>query len=228
MSNEKHYHPQRIGSYTKIVVSILRNNPHLLEEENFEALRANIYANVPELKDKSCCLNCGASMFEYVYTFDVADALLLLAMGKELHKRLDAGMHFTEANMIHVQTIESSSYATKSRTTQCSKLGLIAKRRLPNGAHESGTWVITKRGFDALAGKEVPRRVKVWRKQIIDRYEGETTTLVKALRTYNQKYEQKLTSKKGVGKMRDLRDVEREFDPTLYVEMLEHDGGYMV
>lgn len=228
MSQNKSYHAQRIGSYTRIVVSILRSDPELLKEENFERLRSTIYANVPELADKSKCLNCDANMLEYIYTFDVLDASLLLAMGREFHNRLDEHENFTYANQIHVQTIDASSYATKSRTTQCSKLGLIAKKRTENGAQVSGTWVITRRGFEALAGKPVPRRVKVWRGAIIDRFEGETTTISEALRTYNEKYKQKLSSKAGVGAMKDLRDLEDEFDPSAYVDIIVRDGGVMI
>lgn len=225
---EHHYHSQKIGSYTRILTSILRADPELLKEENFERLKATVVANIPEVSDKSTCFNCGANMYEYVYTFDVADALLLLAMGDEFHRRMDRGMDFTEANQIHVQTIEQSSYATKSRTTQCSKLGLIAKRRLANGAQQSGTWVITRRGFKALAGETVQKKVKVWRGQIIDRFEGEVTTLSAALRTYNERYEQKMTSQKGVGKMNDYREIEREYEPSMYVDIITRDGGYMI
>lgn len=149
---------------------------------NEMALRTELHQQFPQLDDFKRCPNCDASMAEYVYTFDIHNALLLHKLGQIVLSSVRAGVPFTEANHVHVPSLDIH-HALQSRTTQASKLGLIAKY-CPNGVSQlSGHWLITERGFAALRGEAVPKFVKVWRKDIIERYE-ETTTISEAFQTY--------------------------------------------
>ena len=115
----------------------------------------------PGLNDPSHCANCDASMMEYTHEFDCVNAAMLVAMGKEVKRRIEKGLEFTVANQIHVQSLSGATYAMKSRTTQMSNLGLIAKLLNDEKRHIGGTWVITRRGWAALRGERVPKMVKV-------------------------------------------------------------------
>lgn len=124
----------------------------------------------PELLQKEKCANCGASMAMYEHQLDHVDALLLLAMGKIVGKRAKTFM-FTEANQVHIREL-TTSYSVKLRMSWCSKLGLIAKIRHKDGSHNRRAgWCITKRGFEFLAGKPVPKKVQTFRNQITERFE---------------------------------------------------------
>lgn len=131
----------------------------------------------PELTNKEACANCGASMAIYTFSLDTITALLLVGMGKIVADRINKHAPFTEANMVHLQTCLNKYYSVPSRSTQASKLGLIAKVLNEDGSHnnEAG-WLITKRGFAFLRGDSVPRTVTSFRNEIVDRGE-ETTTL---------------------------------------------------
>lgn len=143
-----------------------------------EALRKAL----PGLDRPDKCVNCGASMQAYIFRFDYADIQLILAMAQMVKQRM-ATMPFTEANKVHVQSATTMSYAEKSRTTQSEKLGLIAKVRDDNKKHVRGTWLITKRGWAALKGEPVPAQVKVFRDEIVERYEDMLTTIPEVLAT---------------------------------------------
>ena len=154
--------------------------------DNPDYLMANLSVNIPGFDDKSTCLNCGASMAEYIFELDVLDSLLLIAMAKEVREKMLKPQNtqfkddhsvttFTEANQVKVQSLGGISYAMKSRTTRCSKLGLIAKYRDKTGRQVPGTWVVTARGWSALRGESVPQAVKVFRGKILERTDDLTT-----------------------------------------------------
>jgi len=156
----------------------------LLREFGFgSATILRIFSDIFGAGDPKKCVNCGASLAEYAFTFDYFDAQLLMAMGREVLGTLRKGRPFAEANKVHVQTLPDLDYTSKSRTTQCAKLGLIAKYKDENSRQVGGTWLITKRGFAALRGEEVPGRVIVYRGAIQERPEA-TTTLKKATKEY--------------------------------------------
>lgn len=176
----KEYHSGKLGALVRLTASLVKEDPSLAD--NFELLKAMIFREMPQLGNKAVCPNCEASMQEYTYTFDALDAKLLLSMAAEVRDRIRAGYAFTEANMVRVQLL-NTSYSIKCRTTIASKLGLISqvinketKRRMP------GQWLVTTRGWEALRGEKVPKRVKVWRCHIEERF-GELTTLKEALST---------------------------------------------
>ena len=133
--------------------------------------------------DEEECPNCGASMAEYTVNLDRFDALLLIAIGKAVRRSIKKGVPFKEANKVHVQTLGDADYTTKSKTTQCSKLGLIAKVKGEGGKQVPGMWLITSRGFSALRGDPVPKKVVVFRGKIQERTE-ETTTIAEVVENY--------------------------------------------
>ena len=163
--------------------------------DNDEYLKSTLKANIEELNHPEVCGNCGASMLEYIFEFDCLDALLLLTMARSVRERTKAGLSFTDANKVHVTRLETT-LAIRCRTTQCSKLGLVAKFKGENGRHVPGTWVITKRGFDALKGRKVPKSVRVWRGKIEERHD-EMTTLAEAFAYHKEKVEQIIKNKKS-------------------------------
>lgn len=120
-------------------------------------------------KEKHLCPTCGSVTSAYVFRFDILDLRLLKAMGAEVNRRKWAeNMPFTEANKVHVPSMADLSLAIRCRTTQCSKLGLVAKAK-KGEKHIPGTWIVTARGWKALRGEDVPATVEVFRKQITER-----------------------------------------------------------
>lgn len=190
--SKKQYNPGKLWPIIKITVGLIKENPALLD--NPEYLKATLKSNIEELNHSETCANCGASMLEYMFEFDVLDALLLLAMARKLNERLEDGVPFTDANKIRTPELDTT-LAIRCRTTQCSKLGLVAKALTPAGKHIPGTWVITKRGFDALKGRRVPKNVRVWRGKIEERYE-ETTTLSEVFKQHGDKVAEAIKRKK--------------------------------
>lgn len=158
----------RLGQFVKFIC-----DEYSLHEDD---VAAKLLAQFPELLNKEKCANCGASMAMYIYTLDILDALLLFGMGRIVSER-SKKMPFTEANQVHLQTQLNRYYSVPSRSTQCSKLGLIAKVKRKDGTHDQKAgWLITRRGFEFLAGKPVPKKVQSFRNEITERFE-ETTTL---------------------------------------------------
>lgn len=177
-------------------------------------VKAVLVTAFPQLKDKSACPNCGASMEEYLYHFDTFKVALLLAMAKEVRHRQTKGYAFTEANKVHIPSL-TSSHTVKCQTTQASKLGLVAQVRNESGKRLSGTWLITRRGWEALAGKPVPKSVRVWRGKIEERTD-ETITMAEAMRSHIDRVRE-LVAKRKKPKV-DLSQEFSEYDPSLWVE----------
>lgn len=127
-------------------------------------------------RHKEICSTCGSVISPYIYNFDYFDCQLLRMMAKEVMRRKHVeNLSFTQANKVHTTTL-NTTYTARSRTTKCSKLGLIAKYRTSEGTQEPGMWLITARGWAALRNEPVPARVEVFRKQITER-PGELTTI---------------------------------------------------
>lgn len=188
MSEE--YNQGKIKPLIKIIVSIARQFPNLLNDN--ERFVEEIENEIPELKDKAHCANCGASMYQYVYNLNVIDVALIIGMAKAVRKAKMGAVGFTEANRVHCPTLQVSD-AVRHKTTRCAKLGLIAKY-LKNGKQVKGMWVITRRGFAALKGDEIPNGIIVWRGQTIERPDI-TTTFNQVRSRYKTKVEKNKQSK---------------------------------
>lgn len=220
MAKREEFHASRFGAFTKLVQDLIKKNPRLIDD--YETLRASIIASLPpDMRDKSMCGNCGASMKEYIYIFDCWDALLLIKMAEEVKRRLHKGMTFTIANQVRIPELDAS-HAIKCRTTQTAKLGLIAQLRSKNsGGRVGGVWVVTRRGWDALEGKPVPAKVKVWRKKIEERFD-ETTTIAEALKSHVDYVTERL--RRGRKIKQDMRVDAQRFNPEDWFEMSVHTG----
>lgn len=188
MSEE--YNQGKIKPLIKIIADILYTDPDLYFDN--KKLIAKIESEIPELKDKAHCANCGASMYQYVYNLNVIDVALIIGMAKAVRKAKMGAVGFTEANRVHCPTLQVSD-AVRHKTTRCAKLGLIAKY-LKNGKQVKGMWVITRRGFAALKGEEIPNGIIVWRGQTIERPDI-TTTFNQVRSRYKTKVEKNKQSK---------------------------------
>lgn len=140
--------------------------------------------------EKKTCPTCGSITSPYIFTFDILDAKLLLGMARAVRANWAAQAKdapFKAANKVHVPSLNDLTLAIRCRTTQCSKLGLIAKHR-ENDKQVPGTWLITARGWIALRGGAVPRQVEVFRKNIVDR-PGAQTTMAAIAKEAEYRYE---------------------------------------
>lgn len=180
----KEFNPGKINPIIKVIARIVANDPALVFQNLDKELIAKVEEEIPELKDKSRCANCAAPMIQYSYNLNVLNTALVINMAKDVKRRIGIGMEFTEANMVHVPTLDTSD-AIRHKTTDCAKLGLLAKYKV-DGKHIHGMWVITTRGFEALRGKEVPTGIIVWRGRIIER-PGYVTTFDKIRSMYQKK-----------------------------------------
>lgn len=173
--NNKQFKKPHIGMFVSFLCEEYKLDP--------KEVGAKLLRQFPELKNKEKCANCDASMAMYIYKLDSLDALLLFGMGKIVHEKLKNGATFKEANSVHLQTKLNTYYSVPSRSTQCSKLGLITKVKREDGSHDQKAgWLITRRGFEFLAGKRVPKQVQVFRNEITERYD-ETITFQEAMQS---------------------------------------------
>lgn len=164
---------------------------------------------------KQVCPTCGHNTTPYIFTFDVADALLLYAIAKEVRARKEVIKDFTIANQVHVPNLKGISHATKCRTTHCSKLGLLAKL-MKNGKHVAGCWVVTSRGWQALRGEPVPAEVVVTSGEITQRG-AKTATIYEALQNGKANIEKAIArNKKPVHDYRADVDAYRPSDWVTY------------
>ena len=185
------------GKYNKGKLPNLWNYLVKLHKENPEAfnadggyLRAIVAKKWKALNDKTCCPNCSASMQQYDTSFDYFDAKLLQAMGDVVNTKLAKGMDFTHANMVHIQKECKADYTMKSRQSKCRTLGLIAKVMKEDGKvhdQEAG-WVITRRGWKLLSGGQIPKKVVVFRNEIIERFE-EMTTMTEVMKAKKDSFD---------------------------------------
>lgn len=215
------YHSGKLGAMVNLIVAIAKKNPQALDNPDF--LKAQLKLAMPSLARKDVCPNCEASMAEYVYRFDFLDALLLTKMAQEVKHRKVSGVPFTIANQVRIPNL-SASHVIKCRTTKASKLGLVAQLRNANDRRVAGVWVITRRGWEALAGKEVPLKVKVWRGRIEERF-GETTTISEAFNSHRE-HVKKLTAK-GRNAKQDYRTETESYNPSEWYEFGIHEGALL-
>lgn len=203
MASEIQYHGGKLGALVKMTVAAIKNDPALIDD--FNRLKATLFASMPELQNQERCANCEASMREYIYIFDTWDALLLLSMAQEVRKWQNAGRSFTEANQVRVPEL-NVPHSVKCRTTKASKLGLVAPVMYKGSKHRiPGVWLITARGWAALRGERVPKRVKVWRKTIEERFE-ETITIQEALDSH-RRFREGVLERGGKIKSHDLGEL---------------------
>lgn len=208
----------RVEKILTYIVSKLR-----LTDAAYDEFMLDINKSFPELDNRKVCPNCDASMAEYIYTVDSLDCLLILGMGNIIKTRLTLGMPFTEANQVHLQKELNHYYSVPSRSTQCAKLGLIAKMKTKGGKHDrSKGWCLTKRGFEFLAGKPVPKKVRIWRRKIEEHFD-ETITIEEAKLVHKDLIDRKVAA----GRI-PKGDYRKEFDmynANEWVEIIKYHEG---
>jgi len=205
MSKEIQYRKGKVD-LAAIVASFVKN-------ADINYIRACLSQNHPELFKKERCPNCDASMREDIYFFDILNALLILKMGQAARIKTEEETNFTIANQVHVPSLPTT-LAIKCRTTQCSKLGLVAKIKNNNGRHAKGMWCLTVRGWAALRGEPVPAQVKVWRGEIQERYE-DTITLAEAFKVHRENIEQAIARQRKP--KQDYRGEVQDYSPSDWV-----------
>ena len=94
----------RIKSLVETVVHAIKQYPEMLE--NTDKLHALLKEKLEGYGKVEACFNCRRSMKVTGYTADLHDALLILAMAREVNKNILRGMTFTEANMVHLPTLK--------------------------------------------------------------------------------------------------------------------------
>lgn len=166
--NNQQYKKGQIGKFVGAVCTQYKLDPNEVTEF--------LLFTFPELKNKKQCANCKANMAIYEHRIDSIDVLLLVGMGKIVGDRLKSGIPFTDANKVHIQSELNKYYSVASRSSWCAKLGLITKVLKKDGTQDQKAgWLITKRGFEFLAGKSVPAKVQTFRNRITERFEEMTT-----------------------------------------------------
>jgi len=208
--------PTRLGALMRFAHTLLQKNE--AARESFEVFRSYMYHEIPELeqakKDGTCAV-CDASIMATVYHVTYLDGVLLMKMFEELQKRMERYNDFTFANQIKIHDLDTT-YAVKSRTTIARYHGLVAKLKNASGRHVAGTWVITKRGFEALRGLPVQEHVVIYRGQIYERAENETTTLEKAFNHYGDEIRRKIS--KGKAPNEDYRTITDTYSSADFVQ----------
>lgn len=210
----RRYHAGRLRPLVKIIAAIVARRPEMAE--NTDYIISCLVSQAPSIGNQKTCFNCDGSMEEYIFEFDCLDALMLLEMAKVVKEKMKKWTaSFTDANKVHVPSMQKVSYAMKSRTTQMSKLGLIAKVLTPEGSQQQGMWLITKRGWSALRSEAVPKSVVSWNGKIEERTE-EMTTIANALSVHIDWAER---HKKEQGGPRDHSELAKKYNPEEWREM---------
>ena len=187
--NGKQFNEGKLPKVWDLLVRLHKTNPQVFE--NPVELKREVAKTWQSLNDPKLCPNCEESMQEYIHKLDFFNALLLKNMGDIVMKRMEKGMTFEKANMVHVVSSDFHD-CVRHRTTQCRTLGLIAKVKGESGTHDRDKgWLITSRGFAALRGEMVPSEIVAWRNRIEERpgaltnidkvfeeYKGENKTLI--------------------------------------------------
>ena len=221
MAKNKHYNEGKLPKLWDYLVTLHAESPAAFSSADY--LRAIVSKRWSSLNSKTHCPNCKASMLEYIFVLDFHNALLLKKMGDAVRQNQKDGMAFTEANKIHVVSMEAPDY-TRHRTTQAAKLGLIAKVKLDGVHNRKESWVITERGFHALKGYGVQSWVKMWREEIIERSETRVT-----LDQVFAGYDERTTDQVLAGKIvKDYRHHVSDYDPMQWVNFGNVHQGEMI
>ena len=207
MASKKTYHRGKIDE----LLAALAARVSLPEEE----VRAMAAEALPEVADRTNCQNCGANMEMRTFIADMHVALLLIKIGEAVRTAVRKGIPFTDANKVHVVSLPISD-ATRHSETAAKYLNFIEQ---PNEWRNSGFWVITWNGWNALKGRRVKKTATWFRKKLISRGE-EDTTLAEMFRTHRDKVEKALARGRAVRS--DRRADVSGYDPVEWSEF----GGY--
>ena len=213
MKKIEEYHHGNLKGLIEIVARVVANQPNIVNDLN--VLHTSMAVNIPGYDDRSKCFNCGRSMKITVYTADLLDALLILAMARQV-KENQKRLPFTEANKVHIPTLQATQGVLK-RQTKCDYLGLIKQ---PENWRGSGYWLLTGWAWQAMRGEEIPKSVKYWEGHLIGRSD-ETTTLSKMFQTHTDLVEHAIMKSKAIAA--DHRAKYTDYNPSDWASF----GGYI-
>lgn len=205
---EKHveFYGGRIKPLVEAVAKLVAEHPDLGRQENFGRLHASLASGIEGYGKPSVCFNCKRSMKITEYEADLHDALLILAMAKAVKENMKNGLLFTEANKIHLPTLQASN-ATIKRQTKCDYLGLVKQ---PDNWRGSGHWVLTGWAWKALRGDPIPKSAKYWEGHMIGRSE-ETITLSEMFKKHRDLVERAIAKRSAI--KADHRAQFNDYDP---------------
>ena len=203
---------QKIKKLWPYLVKLHKEFPEVFESE--ERLFATVSTAWKDLKDKKKCPNCGAPVHAQRYSAGPGVALLLLKMAKEVRHRTNKGIPFTEANKVHIDSLDIAT-PIKKKQSVAKYLNLIQQ---PPKWRKSGYWLITNWGWKALRGEPIPKYVTVFRGKVEERSE-ETITLQEMLNQHKENVERAIALRKAVET--DYRADVREYDAPQWAEYLE-------
>jgi hypothetical protein len=216
-TKQHEYYGGRIKTLVETVAKLIEKNPTLAS--NLPHLHATLAANLEGYGKRDKCYNCKRSMKITVYTADLHDALLILAMAQEVRKNIENRNlfnNFTEANKVHIPTLNATQ-ATLKRQTKCDYLGLIKQ---PANWRGTGYWCLTSWAWKALRGDEIPKSVKYWEGNLIGRSD-ETTTLAGMFSTHTCLVQSAIAKRKAV--RADYRANYQDYKPSDWSGF----GGYI-
>lgn len=208
------YYGGRIKGLVELTAKMITQDPTLATD--LTRLHATLGSQLEGYGKSDKCFNCRRSMKVTVYTADLLDALLLLAMADQVRANIKNKIPFTESNKIHLPTLKVTQGILK-RSTKCDYLGFIKQPPLWRG---SGYWLLTGWAWKALGGHEVPKSVKYWEGNLIGRSE-ELTTLAGMFRTHGDLVQRALAKRKAI--RADYRADFKDYNPSDWSEF----GGYI-
>lgn len=199
------YYGGRIKNLVELVARIVADDPKIATDP--ERLHATLSVNLEGYGKRDKCFNCKRSMKITEYVADLHDGLLLFAMARTVKHNMEKGMDFTEANKVHLPTLEASN-ATLKRNTKCDYLGLVKQ---PENWRGTGYWLLTGWAWKALRGDAIPKSAKYWEGKMIGRSE-ETTTLAAMFKTHLDTVQRAIEKRKAV--KADYRAVVNDYQPS--------------
>lgn len=185
------YQATKIRPIVQIVANIVKENPKIAEDMDY--LWATLSVNIPGLNEKSKCTGCGRSMKITIYEADLHDALLILAMARVVRENIQKGINFTDANKVHIPTLQATN-ATIKRQTKCDYLGLIKQ---PENWRGTGYWLLTRWAWKALRGEPIPKATKYWEGNLLGR-SVHTTTLSEMFEKHKDLVQMAIAKQKAV------------------------------
>lgn len=186
------YKESHVRAIVMLTAKLVKSDPSLADDINF--LWASLIKTVgPKLGDKSKCPGCLRSMKITIYEADLLDALLILAMARQVRENIKNGMTFTEANKVHLPTLQATQGILK-RQTKCDYLGLIKQNENWRG---SGYWCLTHWAYKALRGERIPKAAKYWEGELLGRSEA-TVTLGEMFQSHTDLIKRAIAKRKAI------------------------------
>lgn len=213
------YQATKVRPLIQIVARMVKNNPELADDH--DRLWANLIHAVPSLGDKAACGSCGRSMKITIYEADLHDALLLLAMARDVRESMQKGIPFTDANKVHLPTLKAS-HATIKRQTKCDYLGFVKQ---PDNWRGTGYWLLTGWAWKALRGEPIPAKVKYWEGNLLGR-SIETTVLSTMFDKHRRLVELAITKRKIIKV--DRRAEFNDYVPSDWVQIAGYQEGALL